>query len=132
MMNKVILIGNFGRDPEINNKIGIIVAKFSMATSEKWKSKESWSPGSSGPGFLQLHHSIQKNPIHDIWGEGIDCLKKLLFGQKCVTNRERKSHKITRYIKRYRNSDILLLLYFLIQNIYNDIICTIQTIGIYF
>ena len=39
-MNKVILIGNLGRDPEISNsQNGIAVSKFSMATSEKWKDK---------------------------------------------------------------------------------------------
>jgi len=39
-MNKVILIGNLGRDPEISNtQNGIAVTKFSMATSEKWKDK---------------------------------------------------------------------------------------------
>ena len=38
-MNKAILIGSLGRDPEISNKNGMTVAKFSMATSEKWKDK---------------------------------------------------------------------------------------------
>jgi single-strand DNA-binding protein len=38
-MNKAILIGNLGRDPEISNKNGMTVAKFSIATSEKWKDK---------------------------------------------------------------------------------------------
>ena len=39
-MNKVILIGNLGRDPEISNtQNGLAVTKFSMATSEKWKDK---------------------------------------------------------------------------------------------
>ena len=35
MVNKVILIGNLGKDPEIIN--GGKIAKFSMATSESWK-----------------------------------------------------------------------------------------------
>jgi len=39
-MNKVILIGNLGRDPETSNtQNGITVTKFSMATSEKWNDK---------------------------------------------------------------------------------------------
>jgi single-strand DNA-binding protein len=41
-MNKVILIGNLGRDPEITHtETGTTIAKFSMATSEKWKDKKS-------------------------------------------------------------------------------------------
>ncbi len=41
MMNKVILIGNLGRDPEINyaQNNGTAIAKFSLATSEKWRDK---------------------------------------------------------------------------------------------
>ena len=40
-MNKVILIGNLGRDPEIKyaQSGGTAIAKFSLATSEKWKDK---------------------------------------------------------------------------------------------
>ena len=39
-MNKAILIGNLGRDPEISHaNSGVSIAKFSLATSEKWKDK---------------------------------------------------------------------------------------------
>ncbi|MBW1693300.1 MAG: single-stranded DNA-binding protein [Deltaproteobacteria bacterium] len=39
-MNKAILIGNLGRDPKISNtQNGMTVAKFSIATSEKWRDK---------------------------------------------------------------------------------------------
>ena len=39
-MNKAILIGNLGRDPEISHaQSGVPIAKFSLATSEKWKDK---------------------------------------------------------------------------------------------
>ena len=39
-MNKAILIGNLGRDPEISpTHSGVPIAKFSLATSEKWKDK---------------------------------------------------------------------------------------------
>jgi single-strand DNA-binding protein len=40
-VNKVILIGNLGRDPEIRNtQSGSKVANFSIATSESWKDKQ--------------------------------------------------------------------------------------------
>lgn len=39
-VNKVILIGNLGNDPEIRHlEGGVAVARFSMATSEKFKDK---------------------------------------------------------------------------------------------
>jgi len=41
-LNKVMLIGRVGKDPEIVYfKSGDAVAKFSLATSEKWKDKNS-------------------------------------------------------------------------------------------
>jgi single-strand DNA-binding protein len=39
-VNKVILVGNVGQDPEMHYfDSGDAVAKFSLATSEKWKTK---------------------------------------------------------------------------------------------
>lgn len=39
-VNKVILIGNLGRDPEVRYTAdGVAVANFSIATSEQWKDK---------------------------------------------------------------------------------------------
>jgi len=40
-INKVILIGNLGRDPELRyTQSGQAVANFSLATTEKWRDKE--------------------------------------------------------------------------------------------
>ena len=40
MVNKVILIGNLGRDPEVRRlENGAVVAKFTIATSESYKDK---------------------------------------------------------------------------------------------
>ncbi|MFM8449779.1 MAG: single-stranded DNA-binding protein [Haliscomenobacter sp.] len=41
MVNRVILIGNLGRDPEVRRlESGAVVAKFSMATSDSYRDKE--------------------------------------------------------------------------------------------
>lgn len=41
-VNKVILVGNLGKDPEVRySQSGSAVAKFSIATSESWKDKKS-------------------------------------------------------------------------------------------
>jgi single-strand DNA-binding protein len=41
-INKVILVGNLGKDPEVTyTPSGTAVAKFSIATSEKWTDKAS-------------------------------------------------------------------------------------------
>ena len=40
MVNKVTMIGNLGRDPEIRHlESGAMVAKFSIATNENYKDK---------------------------------------------------------------------------------------------
>jgi len=41
-MNKAILIGNLGKNPEISHtESGTTIAKFSIATTEKWTDKSS-------------------------------------------------------------------------------------------
>jgi len=41
-VNKAIIIGNLGRDPEIRyTQEGLAVANFSVATSDEWKDKKS-------------------------------------------------------------------------------------------
>ncbi len=40
-LNKVLLIGNLGKDPELSyTPSGVAVAKFSVATGERWKDQE--------------------------------------------------------------------------------------------
>ncbi len=40
-VNKVILVGNLGKDPELRNTTsGTSVCEFSIATGEKWKGKD--------------------------------------------------------------------------------------------
>ena len=44
-INKVILVGNLGRDPEVGAlQNGDRVVRLSIATSEKWKDKSSGEP----------------------------------------------------------------------------------------
>ena len=40
MINKITLLGNVGKDPELTNAGGTDVCKFSVATSESWKDKD--------------------------------------------------------------------------------------------
>lgn len=40
MLNSVMLIGNVGQDPEIRETAGGAVVNLSLATTEKWKSKD--------------------------------------------------------------------------------------------
>jgi len=40
-VNRVILVGRLGKDPEVTMANGVSLAKFSMATDESWKDKSS-------------------------------------------------------------------------------------------
>ena len=41
MINKAMIIGNLGADPEVRNtQIGSVVTNFNVATTEKWKGKD--------------------------------------------------------------------------------------------
>lgn len=67
-LNRVILIGNLGRDPEIRTtQSGTNVTSFSVATSEKWKDKS---------GDLQ-----EKTEWHRIvvWGRQAESCNEYLF-----------------------------------------------------
>lgn len=57
-VNKVILIGNLGRDPEIRSfNNGGKVCNFSIATSESWKAKDTGERKES----TQWHNIVVKN-----------------------------------------------------------------------
>jgi len=46
-INKVILIGNLGQDPEIRyTSGGMAIATLSLATSESWRDKQNCRPAS--------------------------------------------------------------------------------------
>ena len=49
-VNKVILIGNLGQDPEVKSfQNGGRIANLRIATSEQWKDKASGTPSCSSP-----------------------------------------------------------------------------------
>ena len=66
-LNKAMLIGHLGRDPELKyTEGGKAVAKFSIATSEKWKDKEG--------------ESSEKTVWHNIvaWGKQAEVINQYL------------------------------------------------------
>ena len=93
-VNKVILIGNLGRDPELRyTKSGQAVANFSLATSESWNDK------SSG-------EKVERTEWHRIvvWGKtGENCAQYLAKGRTCyVEGRlQTREYEDKEGIKRY-------------------------------
>lgn len=65
-INKVILIGNLGQDPEIKSTAnGATIANFSVATSESWKDKATGQPQER----TEWHRVVAFNRLAEIIGQ---------------------------------------------------------------
>ncbi len=65
-VNKVILVGNLGRDPEVRYMpSGSAVANFSIATSESWKDKQSGEQQER----TEWHNIVMYGRLAEIAGE---------------------------------------------------------------
>jgi single-strand DNA-binding protein len=64
-VNKVILVGNVGRDPEIRNSGGTRICNLSLATSERWKDKATGEqrkrPSGTGSSFSMTASSMSSS-----------------------------------------------------------------------
>jgi|TARA_R110000824_G_scaffold21078_6_gene78891 single-strand DNA-binding protein len=73
MLNKVMLIGNIGRDAEIKQtEHGASVANFSIATNEKWKDKDG-----------QPQERVEWHKIV-LWGRAVEAIGQYLLKGKQV------------------------------------------------
>lgn len=83
-MNRVIIIGNLGRDPEVRyTSGGTAVANFSVATSRKWTDK-------------QTNDRKEETEWHEVevWGKlGETCAEYLTKGRKVMVEGRLKTDK---------------------------------------
>lgn len=93
-MNKVILIGNLGKDPEISfiESSGVPIAKFSLATSEKWKDKITGKKIDR----TEWHNITAFGNLAEICGEYLSKGKQVCIEGKIKTSSYEKDG-ITRY-----------------------------------
>ena len=92
-MNKAIIIGNLGRDPEISySQNGTTIAKFSIATSDKWKDKKS----SEVLKHTEWHRITAFGKLAEICGEYLFKGKQVCIEGRIQTNSWEKDG-----IKRY-------------------------------
>ncbi len=64
-LNKAMLIGNLGKDPEIKyTPEGVAIAKFSIATSEQWKDKDGQKQEKT-----EWHNIVAFRKLAEICGE---------------------------------------------------------------
>ena len=91
-VNKVILLGRLGKDPEVNYMPnGDAVANFSIATSEKWKDKSGESHEST-----EWHNIVAFRRIAEVIGEYVKKGDMIYIEGKLKTDKYEKDG-VTRY-----------------------------------
>ena len=92
-INKAILVGNLGRDPEMSyTPAGLAVAKFSIATSEEWKDKATGEKKEK----TEWHRIVAFGRLAEICGEYLSKGKQIYVEGRIQTSSWEKDG-ITRY-----------------------------------
>ncbi len=93
-INKVILVGNLGRDPEIRYlPDGTAVANFSIATSDEWKDKNTGEKKSK----TEWHRIVAFRRLGEICGEYLSKGRQVYIEGKLQTRSWEDKDGITRY-----------------------------------
>lgn len=104
-LNKVQLIGNLGKDPEVRyTAAGQAVATFSIATNESWKDKE---------GNLQekteWHNIVAWQRLAEICGEYLKKGRKVYIEGRLQTRTYEDKEGVKRYVTEIVAQDMILL-----------------------
>lgn len=105
-VNKVILIGNLGKDPEIKyTPSGVPVAKFSLATNERYKDKSGeWQDRT------EWHNIVAWQRLAEIAGEYVKKGSKIYIeGRLQTSSWEDKQSGEKKYRTEIIASDLVLL-----------------------
>lgn len=93
MINKVILVGNLGRDPEIRYTTdGTAVVNFTIATTEKWKDKNSGQMQEK----TEWHKVVAFRRLAEVCGEYLAKGRQVYIEGKLQT-RQWEKDGVTRY-----------------------------------
>ena len=93
-VNKVILIGNLGKDPELRYAdSGSAVASITLATSESWKNKQTGSVDSR----TEWHKVVFFNRLAEVVGQYLKKGSKVYVEGQLRTNKWTDDNNIERY-----------------------------------
>ena len=105
-VNKVILVGNLGRDPETNyTQSGSAVAKIAVATTDKWKDKQTGEPQER----TEWHQVIFFNRLAEIAGEYLEKGKSVYIEGRLQTDKWQDKDGNDRYTTKIIASDMKML-----------------------
>jgi single-strand DNA-binding protein len=105
-VNKVILVGNTGKDPEVKySPSGTPIAKFSLATNERFKDRnDDWQDRT------EWHNVVAWQRLAEIVGEYVKKGSKLYIeGKLHTSNWEDRENGVKRYRTEIVAHDIVLL-----------------------
>ena len=90
-LNKVQLIGNLGKDPELKyTASGVAVANFSMATAESWKDEAGEQHDKT-----EWHNIVAWRKLAEICGEWLTKGKRVYIEGKLQTRSGKKTERST-------------------------------------
>jgi single-strand DNA-binding protein len=93
MVNKVLLIGNLGADPEVNySKNGTACANFTVATTEKWKGQDGQMQEQT-----EWHRVVAWRRLAEICGEFLGRGSKVYIEGKLQTRKYQDKNGDDRY-----------------------------------
>ena len=105
-LNKVMLIGNLGKDPELSyTASGVAVAKFSIATNERWKDQEG-----NVQERTEWHNIIAWRKLAEICGQYLKKGSKVYLEGKLQTRSwDDKNSGVKRYTTEVIADDLVML-----------------------
>ena len=104
-MNKAILIGNLGKDPEIRyTPSGLAVANFNIATSESWKDNEGERQTRT-----EWHRIVVFGKLAEICGEYLQKGKQVYIEGRIQTRSWEDNDGVKRYTTEIVGNQMLML-----------------------
>jgi len=104
-LNKAILIGNLGRDPEVRyTPSGVAVANFTIATSENWTSKEGQKETRT-----EWHRIVAFGKLAEICGEYLSKGRQVYIEGRIQTREWEDKEGIKRYTTEIVANQMLML-----------------------
>ncbi|HEY6953418.1 MAG TPA: single-stranded DNA-binding protein [Bacteroidota bacterium] len=104
-INKVILIGNLGKDPELRyTSSGVAVASFTLATNESWK-----DPEGNVQERTQWHSIVAWRKLAEICGEYLKKGSKIYLEGKLQYRNYDDKNGVKRYVTEIVLDEMLML-----------------------
>ncbi len=104
-INKVIIVGRLGRDPEVRYTAdGTAVANFSVATSDEWRDRETGEKRER----VEWHRVVAWRKLGEICGQYLS-KGRLVYVEGKLQTRSWDQDGVTRYMTEIQASDVQFL-----------------------